>query len=250
MTDFFTDLEHELRAAAERPPRRLAGWPATAGRGLAGGVAVVAFAAALVPALLIFGTGDGQQTESESRSAPAVGMVIHKGEGLPPREEESTVVATGRTKISGPWQIESYRGAGLKDPKTGEVYEPAGLRCLRMVLSDPPPGSFVMSGGCGEFPKTPGFSRLQVTVPNRRVRGEAIDPKATEILVYGRVPEQALGVDLSAPGREPTRYETLDGPPGDRSDYYLIAVPSDLKDARVDLITPEGVAGRIRLLPP
>ena len=138
MTDFFAELERELRAAAERPPRRLAGWPAATGRGLGVALAVIAFAAALVPALVIFGSGDEPATKwrrpaSYQRSGPS----SRKGEGLVPHDADSTVVATGRTRIGGRWQIESYRGTGIKDPETGEEYEPAGLRCLRLVTTDP-----------------------------------------------------------------------------------------------------------------
>jgi hypothetical protein len=176
--------------------------------------------------------------------------VIPEGGGEPPRESDSTVVATGNAPVAGPWQLEVYRGKGLKDPKSGVTYEPAGLSCLRILLADPalPERPGAGSGYCG--PQLPGFTRGQTAPPARLAGGRRTRPK--EILVYGRVPERAARVIITANGATRLRAKPYAGPAGVRGDFYVIAVKPPLPHARINWLDPNGKPGSVGLglLPP
>ncbi|HZC14382.1 MAG TPA: hypothetical protein VE270_10230 [Thermoleophilaceae bacterium] len=240
MSDFFVTLELQLREAAEPGPRRRPAW-APAARGLVVAALTLALLAlAVVPALVLL--GDGNDPADEPASVPAVapvGTVIPKGEGTPRRVETRTVVATGEAPVAGLWQMETYGSTRLADPETGEVYQPSGLRCLGLVLLDPPWALGPTGGGqCGEFPRTPGFGRVQHTVLDSS--GEA-----REILVYGRVPEEASSVVITVDGRRgsATQVEPFEGPPGAEGDFYLIPIPAEWDTGRVNWLDEHGNEG-------
>jgi hypothetical protein len=223
MSEFFGRLETELRTAAERRPRRELPVPAIA-------VALL-LALALVPVVLVLGSGD-EAGAPEERSGSETPETPQRPEipGFPGAE----VVATGTAPVAGPWEILTYRSDRITDPETGEVYQPAGLRCLGLRLLDPPSGrAGVLGGQCGEFPRTPGFSRLQV-------------PKFAEgeILVYGRAPEQAASVRVTLEGRAPIEVEPIEGPAGESGDFYLAAVPPGV-DGRVNWFDEDGNPGSV-----
>jgi hypothetical protein len=229
MSEFFGRLETELRAAAERPPRRTVPVPALAVAGL--------LALALAPIVLVLGSG------SDSRDAPGPAQPQRPPEV--PRFPGERVVATGTAPVAGPWQLLTYQSERLADPDTGEVYQPAGLRCFGLRLLDPPADhSGGISGQCGEFPRTPGFSRIQQTVPN-------VAGGAREILVYGRAPEEAALVRLVPDDWEPIEMKPFEGS-GGNGDFYLFAVPADIGEGRVTWIDSEGNEGSSgqELLPP
>lgn len=149
-------------------------------------------------------------------------------------------------RLAGYLVMEVYRSNRLVDPETGEEYQPAELPCLGVALLDPPSGTPTrLGGGCGEFPRTPGFGRAQISVPP--VKGGV-----REILVYGRAPEHAAAVVITAAGGVRTRVEPFEGPPSVSGDFYLIEIPPDLKNGRVNWIDREGHEGSrgIALLPP
>jgi hypothetical protein len=236
MSEFFGRLETELRAAAERKPRRAVPVPAVAVAGL--------LALALAPIVLVLGSGNDeagapeQRSGAESRQDPAQDLSIP---GFPGAE----VVATGTAPVAGPWEILTYRSERIADPESGEVYQPAGLRCLGLRLLDPPSDhSGGLSGQCGEFPRTPGFSRMQQTVSN-------MAGGAREILVYGRAPEGAARVRLSPDASEPIEMKPFERP-GGNGGFYLFAVPADIGGGRVNWIDNEGNEGSSgqELLPP
>jgi hypothetical protein len=232
--DFFGRLEAELREAATRKPRaRLSPTPRTVA-----GVAVVvaAGALALVPVLLL-GGGAGRSHDASSGREPApVGTVINRG------GESHTVVATGSAPLAGPWQMETYASTRLADPDSGEVYQPAGLRCLGLFLVDPPPLGGA-GGQCGEFPRTPGFSRMQ-SIPS-------VAGKPRELLVYGRAPEEASAVVLTGESGFERRLKPLEGLGPADGDYYLFAVPAGMS-GRVNWVDATGEPGSpgLALLPP
>jgi hypothetical protein len=236
MSEFFGRLEADLRAAAERPPRRAV--PVSA-------IAVACLLAlAVAPIVLVLGSGDEAGAPDE-RSAAETPEAPQRPDlpGFPGAE----VVATGTSPVAGPWEILSYRSERLADPETGEVHQPAGLRCLGLRLLDPPSGdSSGLSGQCGEFPRTPGFSRIQLTMPN-------VTGGAGEILLYGRVPEEAASVRVTFDGRAPVEVEPIQGPRGEPGDFYVVVpVPPDTSGARVNWIDNNGNEGSpgIELLPP
>jgi hypothetical protein len=230
--DFFERLELELRRAAARRPRRSAGVSTAA---VAMATASV-LALLLVAALALLGGGDRAVEVTSPPGVTPVGHVVDRG------GERHTVVATGVAPFAGPWQMETYGSTKLADPETGEVYQPAGLRCLGLFLVNPRPGAG--GGQCGEFPRTPGFSRVQATVP-------PIKGGAREILVYGRVPETATAVTLTQRSSLLRQAKPFEGLGPADGDYYLLAVPPDTK-GRVNWLDRDGKPGSrgIELLPP
>jgi hypothetical protein len=229
MSEFFDSLEAELRTAASRPPRRTVPIPAIAVAGL--------LALAVAPIVFVLGSG------TDERDAPGPAQSLPAPEV--PRVPGERVVATGTAPVTGPWEILTYESERLADPESGEVYQPAGLRCLGIRLLDPPDDiSGGISGQCGDFPRTPGFSRVQTTVP--KVMGEA-----REILVYGQVPEEAALVRLTPNDSEPVEMKPIEGPEGE-GDFYLFAVPADIGAGDVNWIDDEGNEGSVgqELLPP
>lgn len=251
MSDFFGALELELHAAAERRPRRHVGLGTVMGA-LACAL-LVAAAVFVVTAISSGRDGDSAQLTGGPKPDP-VGTVIPKGEGDPPRQSRSTVVATGTSPVVGPWQMEAWRSTPIEDPKTGEVYQPAGLRCLSLFLVGPRRHEFGSgSGQCGEFPRTPGFSRLQLPVvifsstPERNQR-----LRRRPVLVYGRLPERAARVVVSAPDGLRLTARPHEGPRSARGDFYAISVPVAHPGARINWLKQDGTEGSrgIRLLPP
>ena len=232
MSEFFGRLETELRAAAERPPRRTAPVPAIA--------AAVLLALAVAPIVFVLGSANDEAGAPGERSAAEKPRPLGL-EGFPGAE----VVATGTSPIAGPWEIFTQQSERLADPETGEVYQPEGLRCLGLWLRDAPPDQ---PGGitvqCGEFPRTPGFSRIQKTVPD-------VAGGAREILVYGRAPEDAALVRLTPDAGEAIEMKPLEGPAGESGDFYLLAVPADIGEGHVNWIDDEGNEGSVgqELLP-
>jgi hypothetical protein len=231
MSEFFGRLEAELRAAAERPPRREVPVPALAVASL--------LAVAVAPIVLVLGSGDeeqraGQETPDTTRPAdPEV-------PGFPGAQ----VVATGTAPGAGRWELLSYRSERIADPETGEVAQPAGLRCIGVRLLDPPDRSSGPSGQCGEFPRTPGFSRVQRTIVDAQ-------GGAREILVYGRAPEDAALVRVTLETGAPIEVKPIEGPAGSGGDFYLISVPPG-DEGVVNWIDGQGNEGSSghELLPP
>jgi hypothetical protein len=236
MSEFFGRLETELRAAADRPPRRTVPVPAVAVAGL--------LALTLAPIVIVLGSGSDSGSPVQPQRE-AENLAPSPGGGELPRFPGERVVATGTAPVTGGWEIITYESERLADPETGEVYQPAGLRCLGIRLTSPPPDhAGGLSGQCGEFPRTPGFGRVQTTVPN-------VAGGAREILVYGRVPEEAALVRVTADGRAPVDVEPIEGPAGETGDFYLVAIPPDT-EGRVNWIDGSGNEGSkgIELLPP
>jgi hypothetical protein len=255
MSDFFGALELELRAAANRRPRR----PVSVGQGLGAvaAAALVAAAVAVVFAVSDGGGGDSAQLTSGPKLDP-VGTVIPKGEGRPPRSQRSVVVATGRTRVAGPWQLEIQPSERLV--YKGEVLQPAGLRCITLWLVDPPATKSPRgihgptgSGYCGPQPRTPGFTRGQVSVDTGQVIPGTRRLEVEQVLIYGRAPERAAYVSLSVPNTPTMRAPVFDGPKNMRGDYYVVAVRPYLgPGARINWLDEDMQPGSrgTALLPP
>jgi hypothetical protein len=249
------DLEEQLRDAGARRGER-------ARRRTIGSLAAAAGVAALGSSLLLLpgggderGAGDRPAADGRRPQGPLpVGTVIPKGEGTPPRESDSTVVATGTTPFAGAWQLEASRTFG-GPPRPGV---PLG-RCLTLNVLDPPPyedgapDPSAGSGTCGAlgFRKTPGFSRAQKNVPTlRKSGGRLFLPK--EVLVYGRVPEQASKVVVSAARGVRIEVETHEGPKSIGGDFFVIPVRPRLGHAMINWLDAHGNPGSrgITLQPP
>ena len=179
---FFDRLELELRAAAERPPRRLARRPRAAVRSPSPWWRRSRLRSSRWPSCSGAATTRAVREPAQARPKPR----------KPAREGAPRGRHRPGARCAGPWQLEIVRGEGLKDPETGEVYEPAGLPCLYVFLHDPARSDVSSGGGfCGTFRKTPGFTRLQHNVPSRKGR---------EVLLFGRVPARAKKLLLTAEG--------------------------------------------------
>lgn len=158
---------------------------------------------------------------------------------------ERTVVATGAAPVTGPWQMTLHESK--RQVADGDLYEPEGLPCTLLKLLDPSEHTPIIgSGGCGVQRNSPGFTRQQLTVP------AVVGAEVNEILVYGRAPEEADTVEISADGGVSFRVKTQEGPSGIPGDFWLIATPPGLKNGKVHWIDEDrGAQGPlVELLPP
>jgi hypothetical protein len=155
-----------------------------------------------------------------------------------------TVVATGTARVAGPWQMTLHESK--RQVADGDLYEPEGLPCTFLKLLAPPEHTLIGGGACGVQRKSPGFTRQQLTVPS------VVGADVKEILVYGRAPEEADLVEISADGGVRLRVKTQEGPSGTPGDFWLIAAPPGLKNGRVHWIDEHrGAQGPlVELLPP
>jgi hypothetical protein len=243
MTDFFSALELELHAAATRSPRR----QVALGQTLGGIAALALLAAAVMLVVAVSGGGDGRTARVTGAGQPdPVGTHIPRDQT--PYETGALVVANGTAPVTGPWQIEVSRTNGERDTN-GAVMWHRGY-CLTLHLLDAPgPEGHARSGWCGAprslgFRKTPGFSRAQSVAPSK--------PRPREILVWGRVPDRAARVVITAPGRRPIRAVPTDGPRTFPGRFYAIPVKPPRSGARINWLDASGHPGSrgIRLMPP
>jgi hypothetical protein len=228
MSEFFGNLETELRAAAERRPRRTPPVPAV--------LAVVLLALALAPVVLVLGTGDDPAPERRAADEPSraeavlapVGSTMpeRRGWDVRARPADTTVVATGVAPVAGPWQLETYR-------------EPAG-DCLGLYLMTADPETEVRFSAICPLPTggppMPGFNALAMGFPSI--------PATDEWLVYGPAPESATAVELTRDGEVVERVETLEGLEGVEGDFYVMYLPPDLEiDGRMNWLDARGAPG-------
>jgi hypothetical protein len=243
MTDFFSALELELHAAAGRRPRRMV----TVGQALGAVAAAALLATAVLLVVAVSGGGDGDTARVSGAPTPdPVGTVIPESQTH--YETRALVVANGTAPVSGPWQIEVSRTKGERDTR-GEVMWHQGY-CLWIKLLDPPDRNLRgPSGFCGGprslgFRKTPGFSRAQGVTRSR--------PPMHEVLVWGRVPDRAAKVVITAPGRKDIAVVPSDGPKTFPGRFYAIPVKPPRQGARINWLDASGNPGSrgIRLMPP
>jgi hypothetical protein len=137
-----------------------------------------------------------------------------------------TVVLSGHTPRVGRWQVKASESRRHKNE--GDIYEPEGLPCMTIFFADPKrKGKFLPhSGGCGEFPKTPGFAKYQTAF-----RGLTRTRRPKALLMFGRAPVRADAVQLLVHGK-PTKAVATEPPPpsGPRTDYWFMAIPPDYPD--------------------
>jgi hypothetical protein len=227
------DLQLQLRDAAASRRRR-------ARRRALGALGLAAVVLAVGPGLLLRGADERRAGGRPSAGEPPpgalpVGTVIPKGEGTPPRDSESTIVASGTAPVTGPWQLEVWRSHGGPSP----AGEPRG-RCLFINALDPPPdGPSGLSGFCGGlgFRKTPGFSRAVLSVPR------AGRNFVKELLVYGRVPERARAVVVTPQRSSKIEVEPDEGPKSVPGDFFAIPVRPDQLPGRINWLNNEGRPG-------
>ena len=251
--DFFDRLEAELREAAERAPRARLAPTRRAVAVLA--VAMAAGALALVPMLLLGGDSPPADPAAGPGLSP-VGTVLPKGSGEPPREHASMVVARGKARIGGPWQLEVSRYPAPKHPDRSQPYKTAGMCLLLYQPSGLGPYQLGFGGYCGPgqlgFRKTPGFSRAQTMAAPRHPRA---------VVMFGRAPTQATTIVVTDRRGFPLfQVDPQPAPPGFKerfgfdASFYGLAMRTrkDLAGARVNWWDASGRLGSrgIRLMPP
>lgn len=198
------------------------GGPSRLGGSLRRGRGVVV--AAVVGALVVAGAA------AAATDVLSVGSVIPGGEPSGPPEHRlpvaETVVAKGSSPVAGQWRLTSHEGQGTVD--NGEVVEPAGLPCIRLLLVNPPPGSPLDgSGYCGEVEGD--FTVAAVPVFDERA-------SRSELLLFGPAPEEATAVELTGDDGVKIRVDAFDGPSGYDGDAWVIAAPPGVKNAKVTWI--------------
>jgi hypothetical protein len=244
MTDFFSALEVELHAAAGRRPRRMV----TVGQALGAQAAAALLATAVLLVVAVSGGGDDGDTAHVTGATQPDPIGTHIPKGQTPYGTGALVVANGTAPVNGPWQIEVSRTNGERDTSGAWMWHRG--YCSWLHLLDPPgregPGS---SGHCGGprslgFRNTPGFSRAQSVAPST--------PRPKEILVWGRVPDRAEKVVITAPGRRDITVVPKDGPKTFPGRFYVIPVPPPRPGARINWLDARGNPGSrgIRLMPP
>jgi hypothetical protein len=95
---------------------------------------------------------------------------------------------------------------------------------------------------CGEFPKTPGFSRGELPAATR-------DGRAQGLLLFGRAPQGARAIRLTGAGGFERRIEPLEGPRSTPGKCWVIAAPPSVDNGRVAWLDSDGrVGGAVDLL--
>lgn len=170
-----------------------------------------------------------------------VGTVIQGGkpEGPPVNRltVNETILATGTTPNGIHWRITSFKSEGTTD--NGQVVEPAGLPCIRLVLSNPPAGTpLAGSGFCGEIKQDFNVA----AVPIREEDGQV------EVVLFGRAPAGSRGVELTTNSGKTLRADTYDGPSELRGDVWAMAADPSLRDSdpQVAYIGADGKPAGVR----
>ena len=207
-TSAATTVRAELdRRRAERQTRR--GW---------GAVLLVAAAVLSLGTAVVAVGGDGRRP---------VGSTIRGDEaaapGYPATGEPETVLATGSSPIAGRWQITEFASPAITD--NGDIVQPEGLQCVKLLLLDPPPGvGLVGSSQCGR-PRGD-LEVMSLPVPDG-ASGEL------EVILWGRVAEGTAAVEISAEGASPIRVTPEPGPPDFAPNVWAVTAPPDLRKASV-----------------
>jgi hypothetical protein len=247
MTDFFGALELELRAASQRRPRR----PVGIGQVIGVAAAATLVAVALAVAVTVSGGGEGGSGQTTGARKPdPVGTVIPRSKS--PYESRALVVANGVAPVTGPWQIEVSRTKGERDTNGAVMWRKGYCSWLHVLDPTDPAlrgGAGYRSGHCGSprslgFRKTPGFSRAQGMATSK--------PRPKEVLVWGRVPDRAAMVVITAPDGLRIEVEPSEGPKTFPGRFYGIPVEPGHPGARINWFDKDGEPGSrgIRLMPP
>lgn len=140
---------------------------------------------------------------------------------------DQTVAATGMS-VAGPWQLRAHASERVANPETGEVYQPGGLGCVKLVLSTPAPGAATGGGMCGR----------EAFVANSQpvAAGDKV-----EVLLYGRAPTDASKAVLTGAGGVDIEVATHKAPEVGR--VWLINAPVGVRDAHVRWVGSGGAQG-------
>ena len=168
----------------------------------------------------------------------SVGSVLPSGESSQApeyRQTDETVVALGTHPQVGRWRITAYRSAELMDD--GEVVQPAGLPCLRLLLSRTSDGAPTAGRSfCGEHGRN-GLSAAALHVADET--GSELD------VLFGEAPEAAARVALHGANDSQQGAQLHEGPASLHGDVWILVTPqSKPSEGRtwVDWMRPDGTA--------
>jgi hypothetical protein len=218
MSEFFGRLETELRAAAERPPRRSVPVPAI--------VVACVLALAVAPIVVAMGGGDSGggadlsvERGTASEAPPSGGAQAGDRAYVLGGAEGGQTLATGVAPVSGDWRLVLYRQDESRCVALYEAgSEPSGDKPVYCLYDDMPP---------------PEFSALTMPWP-------ADGGSAREVLSSGAAPEEAVAVELVSDGEVVKRVETIETPEGD---YFVMPIEADTPDGVLRWVGAGGQAG-------
>jgi len=183
-------------------------------------------------ALVVAGCVAGAGAAAAASGVLSVGDVISAGEPSTPPEHElsvdETVLATGSTPVAGPWRMTTHQS----EQSGGQ---PAGLPCIRLVLTDPPKGTPLGgSGFCGEVGQ--GFGAVSLPV--------VTDSGEAELLILGQAPEGAAAVRLTSADGATVRVATREGGAAyEGGDVFVMIVPPGMDQGELTYLDQDGTAG-------
>jgi hypothetical protein len=188
--------------------------------------------------LLVIAAGAGAAI-----GALSVGSVIPAGEdpGFEHRgpSPKQTVLARGTTPVGGPWQLTTYRSAGVVDEQ-GESLEARGLPCIRLLLTAPPSRNPINGSAFCLAPGKPDFNASSIPVLDESSR-------KNELIIYGFAPTSAAAVQLTAAGGKTIRSDTEPGEPEFPGKIWVIAAAPGLEDAELDWVDRTGNQAEAKL---
>lgn len=161
--------------------------------------------------------------------------VRHSDHGTGPAE---TVLATGATPVAGPWRLTSYRSEGIV--VDGEVAEAAGMPCVLLELTNAPEATHSRASSFCLAPGKPDFNMLSLPVVNSATG-------KSELVLYGFSPRGAAAVKLAGDDGQTIRVQTHDGLDAFPGSVWVMAVPSELKNAELVWINEDGRAADPKL---
>jgi hypothetical protein len=217
MSEFFGRLETELRAAAERPPRRTVPVPAI--------VVACALALAVAPIVVAMGGGGDRggdefvlEGPAASEPPPSGGAQAGDRAYVLGGAEGGQTIASGAAPVSGDWQLVLYKQGESRCVALFEAGgEPSGDKPVLCLYDDMPP---------------PEFSVLSMPWPG--------GGSAREVLSSGAAPEQAVAVEMVSGGEVVKRVETIETPEGD---YFVMPIAADTPDGVLRWVDAGGQAG-------
>jgi hypothetical protein len=219
MSEFFGRLETELRAAAERPPRRTVPVPAI--------VVACVLALAVAPIVVAMGGGEGDRSGDEfvlerpaaSEPPPPGGAQTGNRAYVLGGAEGGQTIASGAAPVSGDWQLVLYKQDESRCVALFEAgSQPSGDEPVLCLYDDMPP---------------PEFSALSMPWP-------AGGGSAREVLSSGAAPEEAVAVEMVSDGEVVERVETVETTEGD---YFVMPIEADTPDGVLRWVGAGGQAG-------
>jgi hypothetical protein len=132
------------------------------------------------------------------------------------RQADETVLALGSDPQVGRWRITSYSSAELNDAR--EVLQPAGLPCLKLLLSGASGRPVAGRSFCGARGSA-GFAAATLPVVGRTGRPLNV--------VFGTAPGSSATVQLLSDGRAAQQAPVRQGPSGFRRHLWMLVVPGD-----------------------